>query len=242
MKYTTLLIVALLATATLAASGCDKGKCASCAAAGNDETCLACYKSKPAFPAGVTTYQNCSATSTEGCILASNTACGACDVATHFMSLVTATAGTCLKYWASGTTVFVKKPTDVNCTASLSTDATADATGKCVSCKGTNKPGAGTTETPACTPITTTAVSGCAAHTGDSLCQYCSAGTVTTDTPNTCVAWTDKNKGCLLTANCDMCSVWAGYYSVSSKEPRCSMSSAILSVAGMIVALFLANF
>lgn len=232
MKYTTLLIVALLATATLAASGCDKGKCVQCAALGNDDTCLTCSKSKPALPSGVTTYMNCSGTSATGCVLTTGAVCIACDLATHFMSSVTATVNTCVVY------ATVKKPTDVNCTAVKTTDA-ADAIGLCVSCKGAFKPAAANA-TPVCEAVTA-AVAGCTAHSAEGVCESCSAGTVTAGTPNTCTTWTATNKGCLNTA-CDACNYWAGYYMVSSKEPKCSMSSAILSVAGMIVALFLANF
>jgi hypothetical protein len=166
MKYTTLLIVALLATATLAASGCDKGKCATCVAAGNDETCTACYKSKPAFPAGVTTYQNCSGTSASGCILTVGAVCAACDVSTHLLSLLNTAPNTCVPYDTAGTPTYLVKTVDVNCTAVKASALNSDTKGLCQSCKGSFKPSP--EATPAtCTAITATVVTGCAAHTAD---------------------------------------------------------------------------
>lgn len=247
MKYTTLIVVALLVTSTLTASGCDSKKCITCAAAGNDSSCLTCHKSKPTLPSGVTTYMNCSGAATAGCLVESISGCEQCDVASHYKEFG---KKTCAAYDTASPATKVTKPSTSgsaeHCVSAVGGE-TGDSKGLCESCKGAFRPvllAAPATKEPSCAAITD-AVVGCAAHKAEKKCAYCSVtgGSVTDGTPaDTCVAWTTTNKGCLDSGACEKCNHYVGYYQVSVKEPKCSMSSAILSVAGMIVALFLANF
>ena len=239
MKYTTLLIVALLATPTLAANGCDKGKCMKCITSGADMSCDECYKSKVTAVTGAT-YKNCSSATLEKCLHNNNAGtCNICDNATHFNTLFVCTA-----FSATGSATGVIKPTDTNCLFVFA--GVAANTGFCAACKGALKPAA-ENQTPACDTTALTAletVTGCYAHTAATKCLFCTAGTLAVSaaaTLDVCTAWTATNKGCT-DGNCSTCNQVAGYYMVSTTAPQCSMSSAILSVAGMIVALFLANF
>jgi hypothetical protein len=237
MKYTTLLIVALLATSVISTDGCESKKCANCENMADANSCVSCVGSKPKLiDSGK--YWDCSAVQTTGCWWEGKTSCMICNAATHYNK-----AGTCIAY-----SVTIVKPDTTKClevTGSVVGTATTDS-GVCTACAGAFAPAA-TATTPVCGTtalVVGEAVIDCAAHTATKKCWYCSAGTKTdggSGVLDTCTAWTKDNMGCLA-SDCKGCNAWAGYWNTSFKAPFCSKFAKILSAAGMIVALFLANF
>jgi hypothetical protein len=251
MKYTTLLIVALLATSAIAQSeaaisqvritGCTNGKCVNCGGSG----CLLCGVGT--YPMSATAGANKACVARKdadaGCSMMSDDGvCTACEKTHHYVGGKCYLAGD-----GATTTVYAKGTADAICMAtSLDVSTVATAVATCTLCAGITKPAAAPARNvaPTCTAQTsTTGVVGCAYHSAEVTCEVCTGSKSVSANKGDCLtAWGVNTMGCL-DSTCSKCNWYQNYWAVAVVTPRCALGfSNILSAAGMIVALFLANF
>ena len=169
--------------------------------------------------------------------------CVACEKTHHFFSGKCYLAGD-----GSSATVYAKGTADAICVATaLDVSTVATAVALCTLCAGNTKPQAAAgarTANPVCIAQTSaTGVVGCAYHSAEVTCEVCTGSkSVSANKADCLTSWGVNTMGCL-DSTCSKCNWYQNYWAVAVVSPRCALGfSNILSAAGMIVALFLANF